>query len=117
MTATARPAARAKKTLASRGPSTHDDPDPKTVNLALEAALKAHAAIFVICSTDETYPELVAPFAGLIKASLPKSFVIVAGYPKEHIEAFKAAGVDDFIHIRANCFQVLSGIASKLGIL
>ena len=43
--------------------------------------------------------------------------MVLAGYPTEQIEAFKAAGVDEFIHLRANCFQVLSGIATKLGIL
>lgn len=88
----------------------------QTVGLALEAAQKSGASVFVICSTDETYPELVAPFAGLVKASKPKSIVVVAGFPKEHIEAFKAAGVDEFIHIRANCYEVLRGIAEKIGI-
>lgn len=88
----------------------------KTVAEAVAEAQKSGAQVFVICSTDETYPELVPPFAGLIKASQPKSTVIVAGYPKEHIEAFKAAGVDEFIHIRANCYETLRGLAVKLGI-
>jgi len=82
----------------------------------MEAAVVSGASIFVICSTDETYPELVPPLAGAIKAAQPKAIVIVAGYPKDHIEAFKAAGVDDFIHVRANCHDMLLGLAAKLGI-
>lgn len=88
----------------------------KTPNEAIEAALNSKAPIVVICSTDDTYPELVPPIASLIKASRPKTIVVVAGYPKELIEPFKAAGVDEFIHIRANCLETLSGIATKLGI-
>jgi methylmalonyl-CoA mutase len=88
----------------------------QTVALAIEAAQKSKARIVVICSTDETYPELVPSLAALIKASHPKTIVVLAGYPKEHIEAFKAAGVDEFIHIRSNCYAVLAGIAVKLGI-
>jgi methylmalonyl-CoA mutase len=82
----------------------------------MEAARKSGASIFVICSTDETYPELVPPIAGLIKDALPKGVVIVAGYPKDHIDAFKAAGVDEIIHIRSNCYEVLLGLAGRLGI-
>ena len=88
----------------------------QTVAQALEAAQKSKARVVVICSTDETYPEIVPPLAGLIKASQPNTIVVLAGYPKEHIEAFKAAGVDEFIHIRANCHEVLSGIARKIGV-
>ncbi|HWB59778.1 MAG TPA: methylmalonyl-CoA mutase family protein [Chthoniobacteraceae bacterium] len=88
----------------------------KTTNEAIQAALNSNAQVVVICSTDETYPELVPPITGLIKASRPKTIVVVAGYPKELIEPFKAAGVDEFIHIRANCLETLSGIARKLGV-
>jgi len=88
----------------------------QTTGPALEAALTSGASVFVICSTDETYPELVPQLAGPIKASQPKAIVIVAGYPKDQIEAFKAAGVDEFIHIRANCLDLLTSLAVKLGI-
>lgn len=88
----------------------------QTVSQAADAALKSKARVVIICSTDETYPEIVPALAGLLKASEPKTLVVVAGFPKDHIETFKAAGVDEFIHIRANCYEVLRGIALKLGI-
>jgi methylmalonyl-CoA mutase len=85
-----------------------------TVDEAVKAALEADSKITVICSTDETYPELVPPFAKAIKAADSSRKVILAGYPTEQIEAFKAAGVDDFIHIRANVYQVLSDLLKKV---
>lgn len=86
----------------------------QTVDEAAAAAIASGASVAIICSTDDTYPEIVPALVPKLKAA--GLFVVVAGYPTEHIEAFKAAGVDEFIHIRANCFQVLSGIATKLGI-
>ncbi|MDD5349427.1 MAG: methylmalonyl-CoA mutase family protein [Chthoniobacteraceae bacterium] len=87
----------------------------KTVEEAAEAAKASGASIAIICSTDDTYPEIVPALAPKLKEL--GLTVVLAGYPADFIEAFKQAGVDEFIHIRANCFQVLSGIANKLGIL
>lgn len=88
-----------------------------TVAEAAQAALAAAADVVVICSTDDTYPELVPPLAEQIKAAAPDLMVLLAGMPApEYKEAYLAAGVDDFIHIRANCYQVLSKIQQARGI-
>ncbi len=87
-----------------------------TVEEAAQAALASGAPIVVICSTDETYPELVPPLTQAIKAAKPETLVILAGYPTEHVEAFKAAGVDEFIHLRANLYDTLAWLQQKLGI-
>ncbi|MEI8234389.1 MAG: methylmalonyl-CoA mutase family protein [Verrucomicrobiota bacterium] len=86
----------------------------QTADEAAAAAIASGASVAVICSTDDTYPEIVPALAPKLKAA--GLHVVLAGYPTEHIEAFQQAGVGEFIHIRANCFQVLSGIATKLGI-
>jgi methylmalonyl-CoA mutase len=83
---------------------------------AAEAAIASGAGVVVICSTDDTYPDLVPPLTKAIKAAKPGTHIILAGYPKEHIEAFKQAGVDEFIHIRANCHAVLAGALTKVGV-
>ena len=87
----------------------------KTVEEAAEAAKASGASVAILCSTDDTYPEIVPALVPKLKAA--GLLVVLAGYPTDHIEAFKQAGVDEFIHLRANCLQVLSGIATKLGIL
>lgn len=83
---------------------------------AARAAIESYAPIVVICSTDETYPDIVPPLTRLIKASRPETIVALAGYPQDQIEAHKAAGVDEFIHLRANCYEILAKFQQQLGI-
>ena len=84
---------------------------------AAGAALASGAGIIVICASDETYPEIVPALTSTIKAKQPETLVVVAGYPKENVAAFKKAGVDEFIHPRSNVYETLSGFLTKLGIL
>lgn len=88
----------------------------KTTEQAVDAAVNSGAPVIVICSTDKTYPELVPPLAKGIKEGKADAMVLVAGYPSEHIEAFKQAGVDDFIHIRANCYELLNKLQQHIGV-
>ena len=68
----------------------------------------------VICSTDATYPEIVPELVRQVKAAKPDMLVILAGYPKEHIEAFKQAGVDQFLHVRANALELLASVQKHM---
>jgi methylmalonyl-CoA mutase len=40
----------------------------------------------------------------------------VAGYPKDHIESFTAAGVSDFIHVKSNLLDTLRDFQDRLGV-
>ena len=86
-----------------------------TTDEAADATLTSGAKIVVICSTDPTYPKLVPPLAQKLKQANPSLTVLLAGYPADHVEAFKAAGVDDFIHLNANCQNLLSTLQKKMG--
>jgi methylmalonyl-CoA mutase len=86
------------------------------VEEGVEAARQSGARMVVICGSDEDYIEIVPAIARAIKALPNAPFVVVAGYPKEHIEAFKQAGVDDFIHVRSNLLETLRAYQSRLGI-
>jgi len=88
----------------------------ETPDQAVAAALDSGAPVVVICSTDKTYPDLVPPVAKGIKDAKPETVVLVAGYPKDHIDAFKQAGVDDFIHVRANCYELLDNLQNRIGV-
>ncbi|MDS4021595.1 MAG: methylmalonyl-CoA mutase family protein, partial [Candidatus Competibacter sp.] len=92
-------------------PSGFSSPDE-----AAEAALGSTAKAVVICSTDPTYPEIVPPLVQKLKKAAPDLIVLLAGYPADHVEAFKAAGVDDFIHLNANCQALLSTLQKKMGV-
>ena len=86
----------------------------KSVEEALEQAAASQAAIVVLCSTDDTYPEIVPAFVPALKARLPEAKVILAGYPADQIEAHQASGVDDFIHIKVDCLTFLTNLHKDL---
>jgi methylmalonyl-CoA mutase len=91
-------------------------PGFQTVEEAAEAAQASGASIAVICSTDETYPELVPPLVRLLKEGRPDMTVVLAGYPADQIEAHRAAGVDEFIHLRADCYATLARLQQLKGV-
>lgn len=81
---------------------------------AVRAAVESGAEAAVICSTDDTYPELVPPVARGIKAAAPEMRVLLAGAPAaEYKDTYVEAGVDDFIHVKANCYEILKTIQEK----
>lgn len=87
-----------------------------TPDEAAEAALASGAPAVVICSTDPTYPDIVPPLAQKLKQANSGLTVLLAGYPADHVDAFKAAGVDDFIHLNANCLALLTMLQKKMGV-
>ncbi len=90
----------------------------ETPEAAAQAALANGAPVVVLCSTDETYPALVPACVQALKAAAKPPFVVLAGQPAtpELQAQFKAAGVDEFIHLRANCEHVLAGILTQIGL-
>ncbi len=96
------------KAQESKGFNTNED--------ACKAFLESGAEIVVICSTDEKYPEFVPEFTKMVKEAKPSAKVVLAGYPKDHIDAFKAAGVDDFIHVKANAYEINYRMQKETGI-
>lgn len=88
----------------------------KTPEEAATAAVESGAEAMCLCSTDETYPEWVAPLVKAVRERCPRMVVILAGYPADQVEAHRAAGVEVFIHLRANALEVLTEIAAKLGV-
>ena len=83
---------------------------------AAKAARESGADVVVICSTDDTYPELVPPLAKELKETMPNVTVILAGAPPKALEpVYREAGVDDFISVRANCYEILNTLQDKKG--
>lgn len=74
------------------------------------------APVVVICSTDDIYPEVVPGFAVVLKQHNPNIKLILAGLPKDYIDSFKEAGVDEFIHIKSNVYETLFNLMKEIGI-
>ena len=87
-----------------------------TASEAAMTAIESDADVAVICSTDETYPELVPEIARAIKAAKPAMQIVLAGLPREEamVECFRSAGVDEFIHVRAHVPDVLGRLLTAL---
>jgi len=85
---------------------------------AIAPALAAHpATVAVLCSTDETYPDLVPAFIQAARTASRPPVTVLAGYPQDHVKAFQEAGIQAFIHLRCNALETLTSIFRQAGLL
>jgi methylmalonyl-CoA mutase len=68
------------------------------------------ADLIILCSSDPEYVALAQEVCA--KVTVP---VLVAGNPKEQIEALQAAGVKGFVHVMSDAIQTLTEWQDKLG--
>lgn len=96
------------------------DRDFKDADEAAAAALASGAKVVVITSMDDTYPTAVEPLARALKAKDAGIHVMVAGAaPKEKPveDAWRAAGVDEFVNVTSNSLEMLTRLLTKIGVL
>ena len=98
--------------LAAAGYKVIDNLGFKTVEEGVDAALAADADIVVICSSDDEYAEYAIP---AFKYLDNRAIYVVAGAPA-CTDDLKAAGIENFIHIRSNQLETLKDYNVKLGI-
>ena len=96
--------------LACAGYEVIDNLGFPTVEEGVEAAMKAGADIVVLCSSDDEYAEYAIP---AYQALNGRAMFIVAGAPA-CMEDLKAAGIENFIHVRCNVLETLRGYNAKL---
>lgn len=78
----------------------------KTVEEGVQAAAEQKADLVVFCSSDEEYATVGVELTKALKAAM-NTPVLIAGNPVEAIDALKAAGADDFIHVKVNVLDTL----------
>lgn len=81
-----------------------------TVEQGVDEALAKGADIVVLCSSDDEYAEL-APAA--FKYLDGRAEFVVAGAPA-CMDDLKAAGINDFVHVRCNVLDTLRAFNAKL---
>lgn len=87
-----------------------------TVDQACQAALASGAKVVVICSTDATYPEIVPELARKIKENDRTIKVVLAGAPAADMkDCYDQAGVDYYIHVKADCLGLLTALQIEGG--
>lgn len=82
----------------------------ETVEAGVEAAMAANADVVVLCSSDDEYAQYAIP---AFKAVDGRAVFIVAGNP-ECTDELKAAGIENFIHVRVNVLETLKDLNAKL---
>jgi methylmalonyl-CoA mutase len=83
---------------------------------AARAALESGARVVAICSTDDDYREAAAPLTRGVKEERPETVVVLAGRPEDQVETLREAGVDDFIHVRADIHDFHARLLRRLGL-
>lgn len=78
----------------------------KTVEEGVQAAAEQKADLVVLCSSDEEYATVGVELTKALKSAM-NTPVLIAGNPVEAIDALKAAGADDFIHVKVNVLDTL----------
>ena len=96
--------------LACAGYEVIDNLGFPTVEEGIEAAMKANVDIVVLCSSDDEYAEYAIP---AFKALNGRAMFIVAGAPA-CMDELKAAGIENFIHVRCNVLETLKEYNKKL---
>lgn len=81
-----------------------------TVEQGVDAALAQGADVIVLCSSDDEYAEL-APAA--FKYLDRRAEFVVAGAPA-CTDELKAAGINDFVHVRCNVLDTLRDFNNRL---
>ena len=98
--------------LACAGYKVIDNLGFKTVEEGVDAALEAKADIVVICSSDDEYAEYAIPAFKYLNG---RAMFVVAGAPA-CMEDLKAAGIENYIHVKCNVLETLKEYNQKLGI-
>lgn len=81
-----------------------------TVEEGVDAALKAGADIVVLCSSDDEYATYAIPAYQYLAG---RAMFIVAGAPA-CMEELKAAGIENFVHVKCNVLETLKEYNAKL---
>lgn len=96
--------------LACAGYEVIDNLGFSSVEDGVNAAIEAHADIVVLCSSDDEYAEYAVP---AFNALAGRAMFIVAGAPA-CMEELKAAGIENFIHVRCNVLETLREYNKRL---
>ena len=98
--------------LAAAGYQVIDNLGFATVEEGVDKALEAGADIVVLCSSDDEYAEYAIPAYKYLNG---RAMFVVAGAPACS-EDLKAAGIENFIHVRVDQLKTLQEYNAKLGI-
>ncbi|MBA4538221.1 methylmalonyl-CoA mutase small subunit [Bacillus aquiflavi] len=70
---------------------------------------------YALCGSDEQYAQYGADLVKFIKEKYPNIHIFMAGKPNNKEQAnLTAAGIDEFVHVKSNCYATLSNLLKGL---
>lgn len=99
------------------GYTMYEQTDFTEIAKTIKEIVDKKADIAVLCSSDEEYGTTGIEMVKALRAALPGIIIVIAGNPAETADALKAAGADEFIHVRTNLLESLKGFQKKLGVI
>jgi len=90
-----------------------DNPGFETIEDGVKAFIESRAEIAVICSSDDEYPLIIPE---IVKKLRDKAVIVIAGYPKDHLEKLRAEGIEHFVHIHSNMLEELRKFQRLVGV-
>lgn len=100
-----------KNFLGSAGFNVASSPGFDTLQEA-EEQIKKDADIYILCSSDKEYADLVEPFCETFDAD--GNLLVLAGNPGEHESSYRKAGINHFIHRNSDMPGTLQKIQDQL---
>lgn len=84
------------------------------ISEAVAALKSAPGKVALIVSDDTTYADHLIELATALKAARSEAFLVLAGAPGENEDAWRAAGIDDFVHVRVNNYDFNTALAGRI---
>jgi methylmalonyl-CoA mutase len=91
------------------------DNDFDSIDEAIEYFNENNSEIAILVSTDEKYLEIVETYSTSFKRRFPDSYLILAGTPGEHEEKWRKCGIDDFVNIKVNNYEMNKKLLARVG--
>jgi methylmalonyl-CoA mutase len=89
-------------------------PRVENINVTLSWIEKEKFDAITFCAGDTDYLSVASGFISQIKEKCSVKSFVVAGYPKDDVEALQKVGVDEFIHIKTNVYESLVKFQEEL---
>lgn len=100
--------------LSPGGISTEGSGELQSIEEALDFISKSSYTHYCICGSNNRYEEVGPEFVKSIKDKYPNVKLYLAGLPNEGEQGWMDKGIEEFIHVKSNCYSTLSALINEM---
>ncbi len=86
---------------------------PDGIKKAIAFIIESSLQHLIICSDDSLYPLFVEDFSNKLKTINSNYYILLAGNPEKYTRDYTTIGVDEFIHLKVNAYELLKYLQSR----